>query len=215
MTDTSRLGLRRPVGADAFNVHTDLQDIVDTLDDAAIDQQGTLAARPAANAVPDGTYYFATDTAVLYRGDGTNWHEVGFTADRVCATRAADLALTASITADITMPTEEFDSNTLHDTGSNTERLTVQRPGVYSLGLSATFGGTPTTAHVYITHYDSGGYIGLVADSALLSGLTEVSCGGLSRYADAGDYFKARTVVTGGSSPKVTAAALRAVRMSP
>lgn len=76
MTNTARLGLRRPAGADAFNVHGDIDQIVDILDNAAIDQQGALAARPAANAVPQGTYYFATDECVAYRSDGTTWAAV-------------------------------------------------------------------------------------------------------------------------------------------
>lgn len=34
---------------------------------------GTLAARPAANTVPAGTLYPATDNGITYRSDGTNW----------------------------------------------------------------------------------------------------------------------------------------------
>lgn len=33
----------------------------------------TLANRPAATAVPAGTLYSATDTALIYRSDGTTW----------------------------------------------------------------------------------------------------------------------------------------------
>lgn len=76
MTNAPRLNMRRPVGADAFHIAADLQSIVDPLDNAAIDQQGTLAGRPAANAVPQGTYYFATDEGVVYRSDGTTWTAV-------------------------------------------------------------------------------------------------------------------------------------------
>lgn len=34
---------------------------------------GTLAARPAATAVPAGTLYPATDTGLIYRSDGATW----------------------------------------------------------------------------------------------------------------------------------------------
>ncbi len=41
---------------------------------AAIDRQGTLAARPAAGI--RGTYYAATDTGQLFRDNGASWTEV-------------------------------------------------------------------------------------------------------------------------------------------
>lgn len=44
-------------------------------DKAALDAQGTLAARPAS--AVRGQYYLATDTSVLYRHDGTQWRVVG------------------------------------------------------------------------------------------------------------------------------------------
>lgn len=40
---------------------------------ATIHGYGLLAARPAAGAVPIGTYYFATDTGLTYRSNGTTW----------------------------------------------------------------------------------------------------------------------------------------------
>lgn len=42
---------------------------------AAIDQQGTLADRPAPSKT--GMYYFATDQGTLYRSDGLSWAVVG------------------------------------------------------------------------------------------------------------------------------------------
>jgi hypothetical protein len=36
-------------------------------------QAGTLAARPAASAVAEGTFYLATDTNTMYRSDGASW----------------------------------------------------------------------------------------------------------------------------------------------
>ncbi|MBJ7348629.1 MAG: hypothetical protein JHC87_08685, partial [Thermoleophilaceae bacterium] len=46
-------------------------------DKAAFDSQGTFALRPLATAVKSGTYFFATDTGVTYRSDGTVWSVVG------------------------------------------------------------------------------------------------------------------------------------------
>jgi hypothetical protein len=73
MANTPRLDLRRPAGADTFNVASDIEQIVDIIDNAAIDQSGTLASRPAANSVVPGTYYSATDIGDLSRSDGTTW----------------------------------------------------------------------------------------------------------------------------------------------
>lgn len=41
----------------------------------AIDKQGTLGARPAAGV--RGTYYWATDSSILFRDDGSAWTSVG------------------------------------------------------------------------------------------------------------------------------------------
>lgn len=42
---------------------------------SAIDKQGTASARPAPGTV--GTYYYATDTAMLWRDNGVSWNLVG------------------------------------------------------------------------------------------------------------------------------------------
>lgn len=63
---------------------------------ASINRAGTLAARPAANTVPAGTTYFATDEGLLYRSNGSGWgtvapgQEIGY----------------AEITASSTSPTD-------------------------------------------------------------------------------------------------------------
>lgn len=73
---TPRLGIKRwtddldtPTREDFDEAHR----ILDLL--AAIDLQGTIAARPAAGRV--GTYYFSTDESLVYRDNGTAWVTVG------------------------------------------------------------------------------------------------------------------------------------------
>lgn len=44
---------------------------------AEISRTGTYAARPAANAVPAGTIYYASDVPEQYRSNGTAWSPVG------------------------------------------------------------------------------------------------------------------------------------------
>lgn len=43
--------------------------------------EGTFAARPAANTVRAGTLYHSTDTAAMYRSDGSTWTLVGLHPD--------------------------------------------------------------------------------------------------------------------------------------
>lgn len=52
---------------------TTINDMLDVVNAAATWSSGTLAARPAANAVPPGRFYFTTDTTKLYQSDGTTW----------------------------------------------------------------------------------------------------------------------------------------------
>lgn len=76
VTDSPRLGLVRwSSGSDPFTraqmeqSHANLDELV------AIDMQGLLADRPAAP--PRGTFYYATDVALLARYDGTSWVSMG------------------------------------------------------------------------------------------------------------------------------------------
>lgn len=76
-TPTTRLGLLKPTTADPF-VTQDIADNWQKIDDAiAIDGQGTFANRPAAG--QQGRYYYATDTGLVYRDDGSTWKAVGHT----------------------------------------------------------------------------------------------------------------------------------------
>jgi len=79
MPATTRLALPYPTASDTADVPRDVQALADKLDPAsgagaAMDSQGTLAARPAA--AVRGRYYFATDNRVLYRDDGAAWSAV-------------------------------------------------------------------------------------------------------------------------------------------
>jgi microcystin-dependent protein len=77
MPPSPRLGIPVPVQTDPPDGPNQLDAIVDILDGAALDLQGTLAARPAAHTVPRGTFYWATDTEQQSRSDGVAWHDIG------------------------------------------------------------------------------------------------------------------------------------------
>jgi hypothetical protein len=97
-TFSTRFGLRLyGAGTDTWSRVEYNDDLVQKLDDqAAIDGQGTLAARPAP--AIRGFYYYATDTGALYRDTGAAWVSVGSRAtDAVFSgSGAATVPLTAS-----------------------------------------------------------------------------------------------------------------------
>jgi hypothetical protein len=71
-TNTARLALAQPVGADAASeFRVAMTSNTATLDNAAIYKSGTLASRPATPAA--GTFYYATDTGLTYWWNGTAW----------------------------------------------------------------------------------------------------------------------------------------------
>lgn len=110
MANTPRLGLRRPAGADAFNIAGDFQQIVDILDNSAIWQSGTFAARPAANTVKAGTIYRSADTADVSVSDGTTWFTMTPTSRSLaCATGGGGSATTAAGNTKVTGFTETVD----------------------------------------------------------------------------------------------------------
>lgn len=76
-TPTPRLGLHRPSRTDTPDVPSDLATLTGQLDEAAIYRTGTLAARPAASAVPAGTIFRVTDTDRVYLSTGASWVELG------------------------------------------------------------------------------------------------------------------------------------------
>lgn len=76
ITLTPRLGLPQwGAGTDPFG-RAQMNDALAKIEaNAALDVQGTRAARPAAGI--RGRYYFATDTGLLYRDNGVSWDNAG------------------------------------------------------------------------------------------------------------------------------------------
>jgi hypothetical protein len=72
---TSRLKLPYPIPNDSVDVPRDIQALANALD-AQVGWQftGTFAARPAANTMPDGARYFATDTGTTYQAASGVWN---------------------------------------------------------------------------------------------------------------------------------------------
>lgn len=74
---TTRLELPYPIGTDSPpDVPEYMQNLAEALDTVAVDRQGVASAKPAANTVPYGTYYFETDTGLCVRSDGSAWEKL-------------------------------------------------------------------------------------------------------------------------------------------
>jgi microcystin-dependent protein len=76
MPNTTKRSLPYPAGTDLISEGDNvIQSLAEALDDAPSVGQGTLAARPA-QPQPAGDRYYATDVAIEYLSDGTNWIQV-------------------------------------------------------------------------------------------------------------------------------------------
>jgi hypothetical protein len=101
-TTTSRLALPSPTAAESANAPANFSALTALLDVLAVDGQGTLAARPSAVGI-SGRYYWATDTSILYRSNGTAWSAIGPSivgANSITATEIAANAVGSSELAD-------------------------------------------------------------------------------------------------------------------
>lgn len=138
MAATPRLGLRRPQGADNFSIAGDMTNHADILDNAAIDQSGTLAARPTANSVPSGTYYFAVDTGDISRSNGVVWRTL--TPGNICAfsaKAATNQVFDAAAETQLIADSETFDLGSNYNPSTSTFVAPVA--GIYEFKIASIF----------------------------------------------------------------------------
>lgn len=70
----------------------------------------------------------------------------------------ANISIPNSAATDLTFNQERFDDNALHDTGSNTERLTCKKTGKYIITGTVEFASNATGLRIIsLNHYPSGG----------------------------------------------------------
>lgn len=92
----------------------------------------------------------------------------------------------------ITFNSERYDTGSLHDTGSNTDRLTVTTPGLYVVYATVAFAANSSADRgLRIKHNTSGGTVTIIAEDekrATSAGFTQLNLCTEFRAA-AGDYF--------------------------
>lgn len=128
-----RLAIPRFANSDAADFSSDVNSVVDQIDDvAARISSGTFAARPAAGIADQ--LYFATDRGVLYRDSGSAWSQVD----------PADLAITTAKLADDAVATAKLADDAV--TGDKYVIQTSEATSTYtntSTGYAKASGGTP------------------------------------------------------------------------
>ena len=193
---TSNHALPYSAGTDsAESIDESMEDLAKRLDDIiVVHDAGTLAARPVSTPESPGIagriYRIASgaDEGDVYFDYGTGWTLISFERDTVTVKRNADLTIDGSGYTDVSFDSEIEDSNSLYSAGTP-NRVTIQRPGVYSIGIYGY--AIPTTPTVLeVRRYDS-------SDNPLGSPLVLVGGGSSFYLADAGlarlddgDYLK-------------------------
>ncbi len=103
--------------------------------------RGLDANKPTAG-VP-GRLYFSTDTDRLYRDNGTSWDEyessTGAASIGARAYNSSAISLTNNAMTAISFDSEIYDTDTIHDTSTNTGRLTCKTAGVYLIVANIAF----------------------------------------------------------------------------
>lgn len=182
-------------------------------------REGTLANRPAANAVSVGTYYLVADggTRELFRSDGTSWERVDAVPDiSARAKRGATVqSIPDSAISAVSFDTEEFDSDAMFDLASPTV-LTIKTAGLYVVQgyvrLAGSVGGSRRINHlmhnsegVAVTEDDVGG------SSATIPGLV---VGAIIR-ASVNDTLRLDLYQNSGAALNCNVAYLGAARIAP
>jgi len=105
--------------------------------------EGSAPATPGANKVR----LYAKSDGLLYSKDDTGAESLvsggaggGFTFSGASVTKSAQTINDSSLTK-ITFDTEDYDTSSYHDTGSNTDRLTTPANGKYRVGVTGYWSG--------------------------------------------------------------------------
>jgi hypothetical protein len=111
--------------------------------------------------------------------------------------------LANGIETTLTFDSEHFDNSNLHDTGVNTNRLTIPAPGIYMITSSIQTNATPLTGILRLAFYKNG-----IVDSLARSSMSPNAVSHtLTSFVKlvAGDYVVARVLNTTGASVNILA----------
>ena len=149
----------------------------------------------AGETLPAADYNVIVNDVISFR------NKSGIVPPAVRLTNSASITGYTSNTV-ITWNTEEFDTDTMHSTSTNTDRITIVTPGIYlfSAVIFLSFTGTSTRSEAYIQKNNS---INSAPADLQLDGSAAtnrvITLTGISNCA-ANDYFSCLWSETGGSS---------------
>lgn len=101
-------------------------------------QYGTAAARPAANTVPDGAYYYSTDTNVLSQSRSGSWSAlspsaVPYDPPRAQAINTTSQSIANNTSTALTFASAQYDTDGMWRPGTSTAKLFCTTPGLYAV----------------------------------------------------------------------------------
>ena len=119
--------------------------------------------------------------------------------------------LTTAMSALVTFNQDEYDRWGMHDTSSNSERLTAKVPGIYLLQANIAFASNSTGRRLIDIRHNSsaGGLLRIPARSEVevnANGVTFMNIMAISDVAEAGDYFVVLAFQTSGGDLDIPAA---------
>ncbi len=124
--------------------------------------RNTRALQPTPSLYAAGILYYVTDENILERWSGVAWENVegvgggggGYT-EGARVYNDANISIANSTFIDLTFNQERYDTDGIHSTGSNTERLTCQTAGKYLI-IGSVYWAVDTTFDRRVTIYLNG-----------------------------------------------------------
>jgi hypothetical protein len=127
----------------------------------------------APSAPVEGEIYWDTDDDKFYVWNGSTWIDLGSTSAQTFPSarvyRTTNLSLTHDTQTVITFDAERWDNDSMHSTGSNTERLVATTSGVYNIYANVRFAANSTGIR-QIALVESGSTLTIARESILNAG---------------------------------------------
>lgn len=157
------------------------------------------AGRDAAIPSPwEGCFVYLDDTNSYQLYDGAGWFTIAGKYKIGCrAIRSSTVSVAHAVEQTISWNSEDFDSGTMHDNTTNSDRITVPEDGDYIINAFASF--AVSVAASAIRLYKNGVSLGFYYVPGSVTGAGEVGACRTERLV-AGDYISASVFQSNGSS---------------
>jgi hypothetical protein len=174
----------------------------------------TFANRPAVG-VP-GRLFYASDTDALYRDNGSTWDQLepvssgsgGYT-EGARVYNNADIAISNDSGTALTFNSERYDTDTIHDTVTNTGRLTCKTAGVYIISANIEFAAHSTGTRQVFIRLNGSSYIAMTNSAPVASPLAHRFSISTIYKLEVSDYLTLEVYQSSGGNLNVVSASAR------